>query len=93
MMTLSNTPRHGGSCSSPSTFGGADRPSCTTLRGVKTGRASMSRSSGEGTDDDVRWYIDADELLNLWRELVLPPQVRQAWSAWLRGHLGIELAC
>ena len=47
----------------------------------------------EGTDDDIRWYIDADELLDLWRELVLPPQVRQAWSVWFRRHRGIELAC
>jgi hypothetical protein len=38
----------------------------------------------EGTEDDVRFYIDAAQLRELWDELVLPPQVRRAWSDWLR---------
>src|SRR4051794_24030716 len=33
----------------------------------------------EGTDDDVRFYIRSEELLELWGELVLPPHVRGAW--------------
>jgi hypothetical protein len=40
----------------------------------------------EGTDDDVRFYVDAEQLLELWDELVLPPYVRLAWSGWLRRH-------
>lgn len=36
----------------------------------------------EGTDDDVRHYIDVDELARVFDELVLPPYVRAAWSAW-----------
>ncbi len=40
----------------------------------------------EGTEDDVRYYIDADQLRDLWDELVLPPTVRQAWTGWLQGH-------
>lgn len=36
----------------------------------------------EGTDDDVRFYIDADELRGLFDDLVLPPPVRQAWTEW-----------
>ena len=42
----------------------------------------------EGTEDDVRYYIDADELALVFDELVLPPYVRAAWSKWLRrrGH-------
>jgi hypothetical protein len=47
----------------------------------------------EGTDDDIRLYIDVDDLLDLWDELVLPPPVRRAWSPWFRRHRGIELAC
>jgi hypothetical protein len=34
----------------------------------------------EGTEDDVRFYISGDSLLELWDELVLPPAVRQAWA-------------
>ncbi|MDQ3380415.1 MAG: hypothetical protein M3546_08835 [Actinomycetota bacterium] len=40
----------------------------------------------EGTEDDVRYYIDADRLRELFDELVLPPPVRQAWTDWLRRH-------
>jgi hypothetical protein len=38
----------------------------------------------EGTDDDVRYYVDADQLRELWDELVLPAPVRQAWDGWFR---------
>jgi hypothetical protein len=38
----------------------------------------------EGTEDDVRYYVDADELRDLWDELVLPPPVREAWVRWFR---------
>jgi hypothetical protein len=34
----------------------------------------------EGTESDVRFYVDADQLLELWDELVLPPAVRDAWA-------------
>lgn len=47
----------------------------------------------EGTEDDVRAYIDVDRLLDLFDDLVLPPNVRQAWADWLRRHRGVELAC
>jgi hypothetical protein len=40
----------------------------------------------EGTEDDVRYYVDADELRELFDELVLPAPVRRAWTAWLRRH-------
>jgi hypothetical protein len=40
----------------------------------------------EGTEDDVRFYIDADQLRALWDELVLPPAVGRAWADWLRRH-------
>src|SRR5262245_38757127 len=33
----------------------------------------------EGTDDDVRQFIDPDELRALWADLVLPRPVRAAW--------------
>ena len=33
----------------------------------------------EGTNEDVRYYIVIDELLDLFDDLVLPPAVRQAW--------------
>jgi len=40
----------------------------------------------EGTEDDVRFYVDADELRDVFDELVLPAPVRQAWNAWIRRH-------
>lgn len=40
----------------------------------------------EGTADDVRHYVDADQLRDLWDELVLPPTVRQAWASWFQRH-------
>jgi hypothetical protein len=47
----------------------------------------------EGTDDDVRWFIDVDQLIELWGELVLPGHVRRAWAAWLEEHRGVTLPC
>lgn len=47
----------------------------------------------EGTDDDVRRFIDVDELVGLWGDLVLPRHVRAAWSRWLRERRSIVVAC
>ncbi|MHB1516680.1 MAG: hypothetical protein ACYCVN_09940 [Acidimicrobiales bacterium] len=49
----------------------------------------------EGTEDDIRAYIDIDidQLLALYDDLVPPPNVRRAWAEWLRRHSGVELAC
>ncbi len=38
----------------------------------------------EGTEDDVRFYVDPEQLRDLFDELVLPLHVRLAWSDWLR---------
>lgn len=40
----------------------------------------------EGTDDDVRYFVHADQLRELFDELVLPPPVRRAWADWLGRH-------
>ena len=40
----------------------------------------------EGTADDVRYYIEADRLRELWSKLVLPPPVRNAWAGWFSRH-------
>jgi hypothetical protein len=40
----------------------------------------------DGTEDDVRFYVEAEKLRELFDELVLPPSVRRAWAAWLRRH-------
>jgi hypothetical protein len=40
----------------------------------------------EGTEDDVRYYIDPDELADMFDELVLPGPVRRAWTDWLDSH-------
>lgn len=37
----------------------------------------------EGTEDDVRYYVRSEDLVAQWDELVLPAEVRNAWSAWM----------
>ena len=46
----------------------------------------------EGTDEDVRRFIDVDYLADRWDVLVLPPRVRRAWADWFRRR-GIPLSC
>lgn len=45
----------------------------------------------EGTAEDVRYFIDVDELIDLWDELVLPPAVSQAWIQWLAEHRQVRV--
>jgi hypothetical protein len=40
----------------------------------------------EGTEGDIRYYVQADRLRELFDELFLPPPVRRAWADWLRRH-------
>jgi hypothetical protein len=47
----------------------------------------------EGTEEDVRYFIDVDELVALWQELYLPKPVCRAWAAWLKERRGLELVC
>lgn len=47
----------------------------------------------EGTEDDVRHYIDVDELVRLWDTLVLPSHVRREWAEWLLVHRGFVPTC
>lgn len=47
----------------------------------------------EGNEDDVRRFIRADELIDLWDELVLPRHVRRAWADWLERHRGVSVSC
>ncbi|MEX2621968.1 MAG: hypothetical protein WD250_17280 [Egibacteraceae bacterium] len=45
----------------------------------------------EGTAEDVRSFIDVDDLVDLWEELVLPRAVSQAWIAWIAQRRGVVL--
>jgi len=47
----------------------------------------------EGNEDDIRRFIQADELVDLWDELILPRNVRRAWVDWLERHRGVSLSC
>jgi hypothetical protein len=47
----------------------------------------------EGTDDDVRRFIDVDELIRLWPRMWLSPHVRTAWCDHIRRLRGVELDC
>lgn len=53
-------------------------------------RRAYARVLTEGLDDDVRWFIDLDVLVEEWEALYLSPHVRKAWSLWLteRGLIG-----
>ncbi|MGH9279343.1 MAG: hypothetical protein ACRD12_14715 [Acidimicrobiales bacterium] len=47
----------------------------------------------EGDDDDVRRFIQIDELARLWDDLVLPRHDRKAWVEWFRQHGRADIAC
>ena len=47
----------------------------------------------EGTDDDVRYFVDVDELLAMWDDIVLPTWVRKAWARWFKRHRGVDVSC
>ena len=44
----------------------------------------------EGTEDNVRFYVDPEQLRELFDDLVLPPVVRRRRAEWLRRHPGGE---
>ncbi len=59
-------------------------PALTYDLGERSDRARVyEQVLREGTEDDVRFYVDPDGLVELWDELVLPPSVRQAWAGWI----------
>lgn len=45
----------------------------------------------EGGDDDVREFIQVDELIAMWPNLFLPQRVKAAWDAWLSERRGVVL--
>lgn len=47
----------------------------------------------EGTDDDVRFYVVVDELIELWDQLVLPSYVEAVWAEWLGRHRNVTPSC
>ncbi len=47
----------------------------------------------EGTEADVRRFIDVRELVALWPRLYLPAHVREAWLDFLERRLHIDLGC
>ncbi|BAS26718.1 XRE family transcriptional regulator [Limnochorda pilosa] len=44
----------------------------------------------EGRSEDVRTYIDPGQLLTMWKELVLPANVRAAWRDYFVLKRGID---
>ena len=61
---------------------GAAHLGVTTCRIAGSALGCTSQVLREGNDDDVRWFVRVDEVIDLWDELVLPCHVRQAWAKW-----------
>ncbi len=64
----------------------SDRHQTYDLADERQRRRLYERVLTEGLDDDVRYYIDLDELLAMWEDLWLSPHVREAWQHWLDRH-------
>src|SRR5690242_11520939 len=47
----------------------------------------------DGTDEDVRRFIDLDVLVSLWPKLHLPRHVCLAWQAFLKRTRQIDVGC
>lgn len=47
----------------------------------------------EGTEEDVRRFIDLDVLIGLWGDLYLPARVREAWAGLVEEKRGLQLPC
>ena len=47
----------------------------------------------EGTEADVREFIDVDQVIELWDELWLAPHVREPWMHYVERLRGVRLAC
>lgn len=44
----------------------------------------------EGTSSEIRAYVNASTLLEVWDELYLPSYVRTAWEPWVTAHRGAD---
>ena len=44
----------------------------------------------EGNSDDIRFFIDPKELVELWPRILLPMFVRRPWEEWLRSQ-GVDV--
>lgn len=44
-------------------------------------------------NDDARYFIDVDELQDLWSRMWLPQRVCEAWAEWFRRHRSVSLPC
>ena len=64
-------------CSPPYEYDLADRPQRLLAYAVVM---------TEGRDEDVLWFIDVDEVVAMWADLVLSPHVRAPWARWLHVH-------
>lgn len=45
----------------------------------------------EGDNDDVRRFIDVEQLLDMWDELFVPRRVRAAWAEWFLVRRGLRV--
>ena len=46
----------------------------------------------DGTPDDVRWFIDVGQLVDMWDELLLSSHVESLWEEWLHER-GLLAGC
>lgn len=68
-----------------------DAPLTYDLDDVRERRRVYEQVLREGSDEDVRRFIEVEVLRADWDALVLPPRVRRAWAEWFRRRRGIDL--
>ena len=71
----------------------SDPPRSYDLDDLKDRLSVYEQVLSEGTEDDVRRFIDVEVVLELWNDMVLPERVRRAWAEWFRARRGLDLAC
>ena len=72
------------SCVFPCRSGWSGESVDYTLANPRHLRSVYEQVLREGTEDDVRRYVRASTLVEVWDDLFLPAYVRAAWEPWLQ---------
>jgi uncharacterized protein (UPF0147 family) len=64
----------------------SDEPIAYDLANPRHLRSVYEQVLREGSDAEVRRYVRASTLIEVWDDLFLPEHVRAAWVPWLARH-------